>query len=460
MASRLFSYGRLLGLSAVLVGIGMTSVLASATETSNPARFNGKSAAELRAMGPKALDDLMEKRFELVEAYRQADNESALNQIARELREQQELIDEVAAAKYSYVSGLYWYTDWDRAKAVSESTGKPILSLRLMGKLTDEYSCANSRYFRSSLYANENVAKLLNEKYVLHWKSVRPVPKVTIEFGDGRTLCRTLTGNSIHYVMLPSGEVIDALPGLYTPDEFHGHLERANYNARAVQALPLEVEAEGRLDRATRIKQLHEMTLGRLANRWEAKLSAIDLDGVTVPEGRKRKPVDAKDAMPLAVTKTIAEFRLVGATLVAQLDDLDAISSDQVWERLADSDLKACRLDKRSERFVAWHSQDSSVPDPELIDDRQVTSKAMQDKMDRFRQSITLDSLRNEFRLHRTLHEWFINADSTFDVETLNQRVYDELFLTPGDDPWIGLLPDDLYTGLAEEGVNETNMDR
>jgi hypothetical protein len=34
-------------------------------------------------------------------------------------------------------------------------------------------------------------------------------------------------------------------------------------------------------------------------------------------------------------------------------------------------------------------------------------------------------------------------------VEPLNERVYAELFLTPSSDPWLGLKPDDVFTGLS-----------
>jgi hypothetical protein len=70
------------------------------------------------------------------------------------------------------------------------------------------------------------VSQLLREHFVLHWQSVRPVPKLTIDFGDGRKMERTLTGNSIHYVMDSDGRVIDALPGMYGPGAFRRELER------------------------------------------------------------------------------------------------------------------------------------------------------------------------------------------------------------------------------------------
>ena len=70
------------------------------------------------------------------------------------------------------------------------------------------------------LYSNADVSEYLKDHYVLHWKSVRPVPKVTIDYGDGRKLERTLTGNSIHYILDSEGRPIDAIPGLYGPFAF------------------------------------------------------------------------------------------------------------------------------------------------------------------------------------------------------------------------------------------------
>jgi hypothetical protein len=86
--------------------------------------------------------------------------------------------------------------------------------------LTDEFSCANSRFFRTVLYPNEEVSSILHDRFVLHWQMVRPVPTVTIDFGDGRKLERTLTGNSIHYILDSDARPLDALPGLYGPRAF------------------------------------------------------------------------------------------------------------------------------------------------------------------------------------------------------------------------------------------------
>ena len=95
-------------------------------------------------------------------------------------------LDAICQQKDCDASRLYWYKDLEAAKTASKESGKPILSLRLLGNLNDELSCANSRFFRTALYPNAGVSQLLRDRFILHWQSERPVPKVTIDFGDGR----------------------------------------------------------------------------------------------------------------------------------------------------------------------------------------------------------------------------------------------------------------------------------
>src|SRR6185369_14363712 len=135
--------------------------------------------------------------------------------------------DRVGRQRDNYVSQLYWFTDLDAAKAAARSSGKPILSLRLLGRLDQEYSCANSRFFRTTLYANTEVSGFLRDHFILHWQSVRPVPRITIDMGDGRRIERTITGNSIHYILNADGQPLDALPGLYGAKTFLNELNRA-----------------------------------------------------------------------------------------------------------------------------------------------------------------------------------------------------------------------------------------
>ena len=133
------------------------------------------------------------------------------------------------------ITDLDWHTDLESAKREARKTSRPILSLRLLGRLDEEYSCANSRYFRTLLYPNPRVREAMS-RYVLHWQSLRPVPKVTIDFGDGRTLVRTITGNSLHAVLRSDGTPVDAILGLLSADAFVNALERALPMTRASDA--------------------------------------------------------------------------------------------------------------------------------------------------------------------------------------------------------------------------------
>lgn len=69
------------------------------------------------------------------------------------------------------------------------------------------------------LLSDESVKKIVNDEVVAAWECVREVPQVTIEFADGKKLRRTLKGNTVLYLCRNDGTVIDAWPGVYTPED-------------------------------------------------------------------------------------------------------------------------------------------------------------------------------------------------------------------------------------------------
>lgn len=70
------------------------------------------------------------------------------------------------------------------------------------------------------LLSDPQVVQFLSNEVVPCWETARPAAKVTIDFGDGRVLKRTLMGNTVLYLCLPDGSVVDAFPGVYTPTDF------------------------------------------------------------------------------------------------------------------------------------------------------------------------------------------------------------------------------------------------
>jgi hypothetical protein len=182
---------------------------------------------KLRAAGPAGLDALMAANEPVISAHRVPAGAPRSGPVDPTWVHITAALDAVAAQRNAYASGLYWYTDLSTAEAAAKAAGKPILSLRLLGNLSDEFSCANSRFFRTVLYANNEVSRHLRDHFILHWQSVRPVPIITIDFGDGRIIRRTITGNSIHYVLTADGQVVDGIPGLYGAKAFLRELDAA-----------------------------------------------------------------------------------------------------------------------------------------------------------------------------------------------------------------------------------------
>ncbi len=77
------------------------------------------------------------------------------------------------------------------------------------------------------LFADPAVRDFIAKAFLPAWESVRAVPTVTIEFGDGRALKRTVNGNVATYLCAPDGRVLDILPGLSTPEAFLQDLQTA-----------------------------------------------------------------------------------------------------------------------------------------------------------------------------------------------------------------------------------------
>jgi hypothetical protein len=391
---------------------------------------------ELRAMGPaglKVLTDAYSEEIKQAAAGLAPANAEAWQRLSAAL-------DAVSQQRNSYASGLYWYTDFDAAKRAAAESGKPILSLRLLGNLSEEYSCANSRFFRAVLYANGEVSKYLREHFVLHWKSVRPAPRVTIDFGDGRRLERTLTGNSIHYVLDATGAPVDALPGLYGPAAFMRVLRQAEVVAGQIAA------AKDAVQRRVALRSYHNQRIQRIAADWAADVAKtggrVPADVQARVERRKSNP-GAIEIAPLAVSKRITEIDIL-KSITADATALEAATDISSWNKIAALHAGEVRLDGASAAYIARQNES-------LRTNRELLSRTLQN----LEQYLALDTVRNEYMMHTKLHGWFATGLALTDLESFNERVYAELFQTPRSDPWLGLYSPDVYTALDNGGVSK-----
>ncbi|MBN8724681.1 MAG: hypothetical protein J0M03_17220 [Acidobacteria bacterium] len=430
--------------------------LAKKTISNNPDEV-AKAIAELRQSKNNGLETLL-KVFA-------PDIEKHLSGISPEQepnwKKISQAIDTVSQQKDAHSSKLYWYTDFNQAQEAAKRSGKPILSLRLLGNLIDDLSCANSRFFRTILYPNKEISEYLQQNYILHWKSVRPAPKMTIDFGDGRKLERTITGNSIHYILDSEGNLVDALPGLHSPKAFLFWLNRSlifakqsfigpnkeglrlnylqqyhrNSIAETGNRLAKELEIVGEKDALT------ALTLGMIPNLGQLTFeNNQQQSGQIVQTSNNESKAKALDAAPIAMTKAIVEVPII-RQMNNNLDEFKTVANDSTWNKLASIYLSEVQLDNNS--LILMRSKLSKGENTDPI------AKIM----DKLTFSIAKDTVYNEYLLHTQIHQWLLDARNYKDLEAFNDKVYAELFLTPKTDPWLGLKSDDVYSAIEADGL-------
>ena len=394
--------------------------------------------AALRAAGPEGLHNLYE-------LYGPEIGRHVANPLEPATPGWQRLsaaLDAVSQQKDSYLSGLYWYTDLAQAEAAARASGKPILSLRLLGNLNEEFSCANSRFFRSVLYSNAVVSAELGEKFVLHWQSVRAAPRVTIDFGDGRKLERTITGNSIHYVLDSEGHILDALPGLYGPQAFLRQLNTA-------RTLFERLSGQDAVVRLATLDEYHRAAIRTITAGWviDNTLAGANLPRYLIPEKANQNSRRAIEIAPLAMTKAVTEVSILKA-ITRDTDALGSVTDEVAWTRIAEHHFADAQLDQRSLGLIQRQTEKLLTSDGAGAE--QAKLKMLIKKL---QLNIALDTVRNEYVMHSKLHAWLLADPTRNDLNAFNEKVYARLFLTPRSDPWLGLFSEEIYTALENGGV-------
>jgi hypothetical protein len=100
------------------------------------------------------------------------------------------------------------------------------------------------------LFSKDAVANFINHNFEPAWESVRPVPIIRIDFGNGKVLTRTLHGNIATYVCTAGGRALDILPGIYEPQTYLHSLNQF----RLLHNYVVRSEDQG----VARLKEYHE----------------------------------------------------------------------------------------------------------------------------------------------------------------------------------------------------------
>jgi hypothetical protein len=411
-------------ITATIFGTGLLATTYTQTPATKPLQLT-QQATQLRAQGPSGLE-----KFLNIHA----------KELANPSPQMRQALDALCQQKDCHASKLYWYTDLQQAKATAIASGKPILSLRLLGRLDQDLSCANSRFFRVALYPNAEISQYLRKHYILHWQSVRSAPKVTVDFGDGRKLERTITGNSIHYILDSSGRPVDAIPGLYNPSAF---LRQLVDGEKAVQ----EYTKRQGTERESFLRDYHRQRLAIIQSQWNTDLTKLGI--ATLPRlletpASVNEVPSASVAGTIAVTKMATEAPMLRnmSPVVTNPTPLRQITDEATWRRIAQLYNNDAKLDKNSIALIASKRFQKG------------NAESLQDVISNFEAAMAVDTVRNEYMLHRQIHQWFIEDEETNHVNSLNEKVYAQLFLTPNNDPWLGLMSNEGYSAIDNDGVS------
>jgi len=141
-----------------------------------------------------------------------------------------------AHARKTNVNGIGWYASLPDALDEAKRTGKPILFLSMFGRLDEAMPCANARTLRATLFKDPEFKKFATTEAVPAWEMVRAVPKIQIDFGDGKKIERTVRGNAVMYLLNSDGKVIDAFPGVYAAHAFLPEIRASIENLTNVSA--------------------------------------------------------------------------------------------------------------------------------------------------------------------------------------------------------------------------------
>ena len=165
--------------------------------------------------------------------------------------------------------------------------------------------------------------------------------------------------------------------------------------------------------------------------------------GGKVPAGFKIVPgengQDALVVSQLAMTKAVTETSILrGMNVLAE--ELGKVTDEAAWKQIAELHSDDAILDSRAMTLIKYQNPSMSEDDFKSL-------------VKKFQGLVALDTVRNEYLMHTKLYLWFRTDPGRGDLEKLNQKVYDSLFMTPQSDPWLGLFSADLYTALDNGGL-------
>lgn len=125
------------------------------------------------------------------------------------------------------------------------------------------------------LFSEKNVAEYINTHFEPVWESDRPVPKITMDFGNGHVIKRTLRGNIATYICFSDGAILDVLPNIYEPGSYKKNLEKLSELAQTLQNKSMT-------DRQSTVQAYHRAEINRVGvQEFVVPMAAMIMQKVT-----------------------------------------------------------------------------------------------------------------------------------------------------------------------------------
>lgn len=199
------------------------------------------------------------------------------------------------------------------------------------------------------LLSDPAVKELLTDDLVPSWESVHETAKLTIDFANGKSLKRTIGGNTVIYICRKDGAVLDAFPGVWTPEDF---LAEAATAIEVTQAsLAMQTDA--------RIKGLHKDVLAWFRPQAGHAISKAAIENPPILRGNFR----GDDAPLVDLSKLPNRVGASGYIDRPKVNKSEKLPPSEFGKVLVQSD-------SRNNRYVVrplvrlWLAERATIPQP------------------------------------------------------------------------------------------------
>ena len=266
------------------------------------------------------------------------------------------------------------------------------------------------------LLSQPDLAAWMSDTFECAWETVRDVPRVSFDFGEGRVVRRTLHGNVVTWICDGEGRALDALAGLY---------DAKTYRARLEQAALLATYLAKRTDETAHASAFHEYH-ARQAERTAAGGNPLVVG--TAPSNAISKDVMESRTELAIVDPDPIVWLNVGDKVALEMPIKRALraGSQTVTANQAPPALSKRVVEHPAERAVAL---DEPRPSGEKLD-----AKGVRVDLGLLAQDTAL----GETRFRPLIHAVLAETGSVAYAE-ITKRVYRDVLRVDLDDPWLGL---------------------